>query len=747
MQPLVTSKHLLGATELTLLAPIRAEFVPIADPMSYARRLRAVLEALFLLRQTAIQRDGRYESAGPLESLRTLHALQWALLDRDTKLLLTVRFDGPWEPYIRGIVERAGSILDLIFCHCEGYEGHSCHAGYPQFSHWVRERQQSASFFYAGSPDLTVDDVRYLQTLERKLDSGEPADVALATHNVRVFTGGSPPSPSAQAELASALQSLGRLFPAKDPGSDDDDRSVFKRFERALTGGPPAPLAQTEPRSPVPLRNPETLQGNILTSYDNPTHGCLVLVRFDDRASGANFLAKLKNEIAIEGSDRSETKLNVALTYRGLATLGVPAELLARFPKEFQEGMELRAGMLGDVGSNHPARWSLPSLNSDGTERAERVSLDTVDAMVTIQASPAPAERDHVWSPQHPLFSAVKALKARGVELLHVQALRRYPNSSHFQLSDGLSQPVAEHLAANVPARDRVPLGEILLGYPNERGESLDLPSELIENGSFLALRKMAQHTDALAEFRKGAQKPEELVAKLLGRQPDGEPLIGSLAATGNDFDYRDDPKGEACPFFSHIRRANPRETHVVERLVNGQVETRITRTPRIVRRGFSYGPPEPQSEPRGLLFMAYQSSLADQYEVVQRWVNGGNSTGVLSSHPDCIAGALSENARPVSYLSSDGSVVRIEPPKNPLASLDWGLYAFAPSVRGIEALVRFAENPTPFATRGDDSAAKLVRRSPRTRARGSEACTLRVEAPPRGGRPARGARRLARSA
>jgi deferrochelatase/peroxidase EfeB len=707
MQPLVTSKHLLGATELTLLAPIRAEFVPIPDPMSYARRLRTVLEALFLLRQTAIERDGRYDSAGPLESLRTLHALQWALLDRDTKLLLTVRFDGPWEPYIRGIVERAGPILDLIFCHCEGYEGHSCHAGYAEFSHWVRERQQSASFFYAGSPDLTVDDVRYLQTLQRKLGSGEPSDVALATHNVRVFTGGSPPSASAQADLASVLQALGRLFPAKDPASDDDDRSVFKRLERALTGGPPAPLTPREPRTPVPLRNPETLQGNVLTSYDNPTHGCLVLVRFDDRTSGANFLAALKSKLTIEGDTRREPKLNVALTYRGLSTLGLPAELLARFPKEFQEGMELRAGMLGDVGCNHPARWSLPSLNADGTERSERVSLDAVDALVTIQASPAAADGDHVWSPQHPLFSAVQSLRAPGVELLHVQALRRHSNFGHFGLADGLSQPVPEHLGANAPERDRVPLGEILLGYPNERGESLDLPLELVENGSFLAIRRMAQDTDALADFRKEAQRPEELVAKLLGREPTGEPLIGRLAATDNDFDYRDDPKGQACPFFSHVRRANPRETQVIERLVNGKVETTITRTPRIVRRGFSYGPPEPQSGPRGLLFMAYQSSLADQYEVVQRWVNGGNSTGILSSHADFIAGALSENSRPLSYLSRDGNVVRIEPPKKPLASLDWGLYAFAPSLRGVEELVRLAKDPASSSTTG--AAAKLV--------------------------------------
>src|SRR5512147_1415023 len=121
MPTVVTSKHLQGATELTLIAPIKPGFVAIPDPTSYASRLRTTLEFLFASRQRAVERDGLVGSAGPLERLRSLHFVHWSIHDQDRKLLLAVSFDGPWEPYIRAIVDEAGPILDVIFSHCEGY--------------------------------------------------------------------------------------------------------------------------------------------------------------------------------------------------------------------------------------------------------------------------------------------------------------------------------------------------------------------------------------------------------------------------------------------------------------------------------------------------------------------------------------------------------------------------------------------------------------------------------------------------
>ena len=105
MPTVVTSKHLQGATELTLIADIKSGFVPIPDPTSYASRLRSTLEFLFQARQGAVERDGLVGNAGPLEKLRSLHFVHWSIHDQDRKLLLAVSFDGPWEPYIRAIVD------------------------------------------------------------------------------------------------------------------------------------------------------------------------------------------------------------------------------------------------------------------------------------------------------------------------------------------------------------------------------------------------------------------------------------------------------------------------------------------------------------------------------------------------------------------------------------------------------------------------------------------------------------------
>src|SRR5260370_2419770 len=164
----VTSRHLIGASELTLIADIKPGLVEVAEPTAYSTSLRLWLETFFDFGSAAIEREGLIGLAGPLELLRSLQRIHWSIHDNDSKLLLAVSFDGPWEPYIRDIVEKAGPLLDIIFCHCSGYApGHTCFEGYPQFSQWVRDRQQRCEFFFAGSPDITGDAARYLQQFQR----------------------------------------------------------------------------------------------------------------------------------------------------------------------------------------------------------------------------------------------------------------------------------------------------------------------------------------------------------------------------------------------------------------------------------------------------------------------------------------------------------------------------------------------------------------------------------------------------
>src|SRR5437870_4534104 len=124
-------------------------------------------------------------------------------------------------------------------------------------------------------------------------------------------------------------------------------------------------------------------------------------------------------------------------------------------------------------------------------------------------------------------------------------------------------------------------------------------------------------------------------IAEILtvGRFKDGTPVtlrpfdgIGPV----NNFEYlARDPVGNRCPFHAHIRKANQRGANP---FLNREQE----RSHRVVRRGVPYGVrPAPPGETSaaasasgevGLLFHAFQSDIARQFEFIQRtWVDNPN--------------------------------------------------------------------------------------------------------------------------
>ena len=171
----------------------------------------------------------------------------------------------------------------------------------------------------------------------------------------------------------------------------------------------------------------------------------------------------------------------------------------------------------------------------------------------------------------------------------------------------------------------------------------------------------------------------EELIyGKMMGRARDGVPLAAPGLGPGNDFDYAGDTDGSLCPFQAHIRRTNPRQ----------QVDQENFRpTPRFLRRGLSYGPPIDDGETgdpeRGVFFMAYNASIAEQFEVIQRWVNSGNSTGIATFQNDPLMGVSAPGACRTFCFEHDGEVKRLEIPEA-FVELKWGAYLFVPSMAAI---------------------------------------------------------------
>jgi Dyp-type peroxidase family len=247
-------------------------------------------------------------------------------------------------------------------------------------------------------------------------------------------------------------------------------------------------------------------------------------------------------------------------------------------------------------------------------------------------------------------------LKEAGITILHSQrgtALRNRKGEGieHFGYVDGRSQPLMlkEDIDAEVTGsgtgawNPAFPLSAVLV---KDRGTT-----DNTSFGSYFVFRKLEQdvaqfkmHEQLLADQLGLTGETRELAGALVvGRFEDGTPVTLADEGRGlkptNNFDYSGD-QGSRCPFHAHIRKANPRGT-------GGAEPANEERAHLMARRGIPYQdvkrkvPPDKVPESKdlaefkekvlpllpnkdvGLLFMAYNSDLANQFEFTQKlWVN-----------------------------------------------------------------------------------------------------------------------------
>jgi len=754
-----------GITDLTVLARIKTGFVPGAfNTITYVDRLTRVLRLLNSVRQAS--REASLQPSPFADSIgrfRGIHFFRFAVVPSGDvpgrhQLLLNVTFDGGWEPYMRLIWGPLGTLLDLIFCHCERYPL-AFYTSFDDYVRWVRDQEVPSSFFYADSA-ATVADLHYLGQLEeqQRNDGGRPDADAKAT-GLAVPAQPTKAIPGVYAvgialRALKALYSLAELFPQ---ALDEQTRPPFRqdgvllRFAQDLLrelrewiaqglfdpGQPFDRLRATfEPERQwlmLPIGRtqevPERLEfrrSNVQAGIDLPypadvTQGVLVLLRIGD---APKFKQWLSGEPVTRGdANTPEDRIyrSLSLTYDGLRRLGVPRDALDDwFPREFIEGMEKRAGVLGDLRGNHPEQWRRPRRNWPWPEQNRPpfdppIELSTVHVLVQLRTALEPGEDDTDGTAPLPrLAVAVAKLNDEtGLQILFVQPMKlgaRPDGASagrdHFGFVDGISQPTLSPPA--VPPsywNDQVKPGELFLGYSNSRGDKApqngERPGLLLDDGSFLVVRKLRQFPERLdslladtAKRLKPNATPDahntlrELIkAKMMGRRTDGKPLVKFRGSGSNDFDFRGDSHGAQCPFQSHIRRANPREPLPLQL------------PPRIARRGMSYDDPRTEGatdRPRGLIFMAYNASIAEQFEVIQRWLTGGNSSGLSSAQSDPLLGVPEPGQRRAYRFEHDGEVMRVDLGEQPLVQLEWGLYAFVPSIAALKGINAIVERGSP---------------------------------------------------
>ena len=728
-----------GITDLNLLADIKRGFVDALEVVTYVDRLRKVLKTLNGLRL------GSRESSSPASPYtdivarwRIVHSFRWSIVDgkdgAPDRLLLSVNFDGGWEPYMRVIWDQLGSTLDLMLCHTEGYTL-SCACSFETYARWVRAHEVSADFLFIES-GRTVGDAEYLARLEAA-QRGRANE--LAFNRLRApASGETQPLPGSDKERfamaarglvpLAGLFTLQRFFGAHAPDcacllrATHDVLFELKALDTAKQfpndGGKTAggllrqrhyemlawfeqPLPEPQPQARELSLKPGDLQACILTKPPG-NRGGLVLLRVAQPSQALAWLSTAPVNRDNDDPAQPGAWRQVALTLAGLKALGVPAARLDRFPQAFKEGMAARAGLLGDVRHNHPSHWALaPHVN--GIDR-----IDPANAHVLVQLRFPAAEPGEAFSAaddKH-LCELADALTVNtGLALMAIEPMRsNSADKEHFGFKDGISQP--QLAGAGAPGQawdDTVKTGELLQGFATERDKGYAVPEQpdaLLDRGSFLVVRKLRQYTGRFSrrtyeQAKKIGLDHDLVLAKLMGRWQDGRPLVAPEApGSTNDFNYAKDAQGSACPFHAHIRRVNPRD-------LAGTAFSR-SRMPRILRRGMSYGAPvhadAPDDEDRGLVFMAYNAHLAEQFEVVQRWVAGGNASGGYSAQSDPLLGVVDGSAGPRLFpFEHAGKAYEVDLGPEPFVTLQWGAYFFVPSIAALKSLPGLVELPLPL--------------------------------------------------
>jgi Dyp-type peroxidase family len=305
--------------------------------------------------------------------------------------------------------------------------------------------------------------------------------------------------------------------------------------------------------------------------------------------------------------------------------LGVPQASLDSFPIEFRQGMAARAAILHDFGANAPANWAYPFGTPDAHVALAIYAQNNQDLQKVLDL----ARKSHHDLPQ--------------ISVVYRLQFGELPEGRNpFGFKDGLHNPHVEGSGPAGQTGNEAPIkpGEFVLGYPDERGETANvpIPLELRHNGTFVAIRKFHMDVAAFRRYlRAQASSPEEeelIAAKMVGRWRSGAPLVlapdrddpalGTDGNRNNDFSYADDMKGLKCPFSAHIRRVNPRDA-----LKNDIVAVNLHH---FLRRGTNYGPPLPEGvleddgTERGGVFLLIGAHLRQQFEFVQsQWVTDGN--------------------------------------------------------------------------------------------------------------------------
>ena len=386
--------------------------------------------------------------------------------------------------------------------------------------------------------------------------------------------------------------------------------------------------------------DPSNVQGMVAYRYEQPHH-VVLLFQIGDPAGARAFIRAYLTRVPRASQDpRTLTGpvLNFAFTWAGLKTLlasdpqlDVAAGRL-QFDFAFTDQTPDHAAVSSQLGFIHqsmPENWWDKRFASSDIHLAVYAAFDS-NAV------------------ENPLTEIRTAAARSGLRELRVSA---FPNSAlegrtpaggilHFGYRDGITSPAIDW--RDTRAAGTVNFREFFMGYPSEDYPvSPQFPGpwqEFARDGSFACLAWIHQDVAAFNRFLDSiaALAPDEVTdelkrdwvaAKLMGRWPDGSPLVRhplrppATPDFDDNFGYRGDRDGIGCPLSAHIRVVNVRDQEMTyankSRFPSGP--------PRFIRRGFTYGSPlvglNDDGADRGVIGTFICARVNEQFYTALRWM------------------------------------------------------------------------------------------------------------------------------
>ncbi len=640
--------------------------------------------------------------------LGTIHFARWFRLPGSHKLIFFSNYDGSWESYLEDFITKAHAGQTGVWSNGVGFPktsgliGGGAEDG-ARFKRWVRCQQIPTRFWYSGYPLLTTDRIRTNALIHDGLARARTDSDAQAWLDA-IGSMPRPPETLETEEIQSLVFSgLGKLRAAE---------FIRVRFPLQSAGDPCRAW----------LREISGVDGVIAYGDRDP----------DD------------NAVVLGLSAAGLTHLGFTSPGQGRGT----SEQMSSFPAAFVEDMATRSKILGDHGANDPASWewgnatapvdaALLIYGKDETALAELKARE-VTRLTAYGLSYACMRMQNL--PQHTPPHTPPHTHADDAPAAGAGKQTGYLTEP-FGFRDGVSQPImrgTRRYRKGVNDIHVVAPGEFILGYPDDRKyypptpqvDALDDPMRLLpstpenlpdrfpdlgsehaaaprdfgRNGSFLVIRQLEQDSAAFHNFAVKAVtqiatdypgmtvKPEWVEAKMVGRWQNGSSLIRNplVAGTKADNDFWTgvaDPQGFCCPYGSHIRRANPRDS-----LHPGSIDQiDISNRHRIVRVGRPYVEGDAgdiAGTVKGLLFMCLNSDIERQFEFVQQtWIGAPSFHGLRNEVDPIVAPQLPMAEATFTIPTPTGPIVLSD--LETFIRVRGGGYFFLPSRRALHFLAQ----------------------------------------------------------